>query len=208
VVTASGDRADVGGLQDRRDVRAGDRAVPVVGIADHGLERLLAQPVRRQPRIVEHRPGPMPWPAKVHVHRRPEKQLEKTAKIRSRRSLREVVTLALHDVAGEPPRWRYGLVLGEETRVANENAPDLRVLTRGHLPVASDPGPHAVQAGRTVPQPQQLPRIRYPHRHEAAEEPTAHDLVVRVVRLKEERLARTQRTKRVPAARLPEIYFR
>jgi hypothetical protein len=47
----------VGGLQDSRDMRAGD-AAPMVGVEDNGAERVLAKPVGRQARVAEHGTGP------------------------------------------------------------------------------------------------------------------------------------------------------
>lgn len=52
---AGGERPDVGGLQDRSDVAAGDRAAAAVGVEDDGLERLLAESLRGQPRVAVHR---------------------------------------------------------------------------------------------------------------------------------------------------------
>jgi hypothetical protein len=50
-------------------VRAADSAASVVGVQNDRLEGLLAQPVRRQPRVAEHRPRPVPGPAEVQLHR-------------------------------------------------------------------------------------------------------------------------------------------
>jgi len=58
VLPALGDWPDMGRLKDRRDVRAADGAASVVGVQNDRLEGLLAQPVRRQPRVAEHRPRP------------------------------------------------------------------------------------------------------------------------------------------------------
>ena len=41
------DRADVGGLQDWRDVRSGDGAPPMICVEDNGAERVLPEPVGR-----------------------------------------------------------------------------------------------------------------------------------------------------------------
>ena len=49
------------GLENRGDVRASDRALPLISVQHYGLEGLLAQPVLREPRITEHWSGPVPW---------------------------------------------------------------------------------------------------------------------------------------------------
>jgi hypothetical protein len=41
-------------------VASGDCALPVVNIEDYGLERLLAQPARREPGIIEQVPAASP----------------------------------------------------------------------------------------------------------------------------------------------------
>jgi hypothetical protein len=99
-----------------------------------------------------------------------------------------VEALALHNVGREAWRRYHGSIFREETGISDEDAADLRVLSRADRMVASNLAPHLLQADRTVPRTQQLPGIRYPHRHEAAEEATPNNLVVRVVRLEEEGL--------------------
>ncbi len=72
----------MGRLQDRRDMRPADGAAPVVGVQDYRLEGLLAQPVRRQPRVAEHRPRPVPGLAEVQFHRGAEDQLQQVSEVR------------------------------------------------------------------------------------------------------------------------------
>jgi hypothetical protein len=76
VLTALSHRADMRRLKHGWNMRAGDRALPLVGIQDHGLERLLAQPVRREPGITKHWPGPVPRLRQVDLHRDAEKHLQ------------------------------------------------------------------------------------------------------------------------------------
>ncbi|MGA8461729.1 MAG: hypothetical protein WB800_40490, partial [Streptosporangiaceae bacterium] len=63
------------------NMRASDRALPLVGIQDHGLERLLAQPVRREPGITKHWPGPVPRLRQVDLHRDAEKHLQELIEV-------------------------------------------------------------------------------------------------------------------------------
>jgi hypothetical protein len=55
---------------------AADRRILVVGMEDHGLECLLAQPLRCEPEITEHRARPVPCFRQVEFHRDAEKHLQ------------------------------------------------------------------------------------------------------------------------------------
>jgi hypothetical protein len=138
-------------------MRAGDRAPPAVGIGDHRLERLLAQPARREPRIAEYRAGAAPRLTQVQVRRRAEQESEQLPEVRRYGRVGKVVALALHDARGEARRRRESGVLGEEPRIADEDAADLRVLASSHRAIAGDLRPHLPQARRTVPAPTTTP---------------------------------------------------
>src|SRR5579859_1982879 len=146
-------------MENRRNMSSGNRAPLVVGIEHHGLERLLAQPVGRKPRVTEHRAGPVPRFSKVEFYGRAEKQLEQFAEVRRYRGLCKVVALALHD-AGREAWWRRcSGIFREEARVTDQDAADFWVLARGERAVAADLGPHLQQGGCPVPFSKQLPHI-------------------------------------------------
>ena len=98
----------------------------------------------------------------------------------------------------------------EEADVADEQAADHRVLAgpdRGP-PVPADPRPHLLNAGDPVGLAEELPGLGDPQPRRVAEEAAADQLVVRVVGLEEERLARGQDTELAGTAGLPEIGLR
>jgi hypothetical protein len=64
------------GLENGQDVRSSNRTLPVAGIEDYGLERLLAQPVRREPGITEHWSLPLPRFRQVEFHWRTDEELD------------------------------------------------------------------------------------------------------------------------------------
>lgn len=75
MLASGGDRTDVRGLEHGRNMGAADRRILVVGMEDHGLECLLAQPLRREPGITEHRAGRCRV-RQVEFHRDAEKHLQ------------------------------------------------------------------------------------------------------------------------------------
>ena len=98
----------------------------------------------------------------------------------------------------------------EEADVADEQAADHRVLAGPDRdpPVPADPRPHLLDAGDPVRLAEEFPGLGDPQPRRVAEEAAADQLVVRVVGLEEERLARAEDTELAGAAGLPEIDFR
>src|SRR5258706_4621343 len=82
VLTALRHRANVGRLEDRRNARASNSALPVVGIEDYSLEGLLAQPIRREPWIAKDRPGAVPGLRQVEFYRHAEEKVNEFAEVR------------------------------------------------------------------------------------------------------------------------------
>jgi len=165
VLTASGDRPDMGRLQDRRDVRAADGAATIAhSVQDNRLEGLLAEPVGRYPRVAEHGSRPVPWLAEVQLHHCTQRQPQKVSEVRRYRWVGQVIALALHDVAGELRRRTCGPVQGKETDVADELAADQRVFSGADraTPVPADPCAHLLRAGNTVSLAEQLPGLGDP----------------------------------------------
>ena len=108
MLAARSDRANVGRLKNRWNVRTADGAATVVSIKDDSLEGPLAEPVGRQPRIAEHGSWPVPWLAEVEFHLNAEGQLQKPGEVWLHRWLGKVVALAPHDVGGE---WGGGAAM-------------------------------------------------------------------------------------------------
>jgi hypothetical protein len=188
-------------------MRAADRAVPMVGVQDHHLEGLLAEPVRSQPRVTEHGTGPVPGLAEVQLDRGAESQPQDVREVPCHGGVGHVVAFALHDVGCELRR-RVGDGAGrEEADVADEQAADHRVLT------ASDRGrryrPIRARISAMLATPFASPKNSHAsetrRRAESLKKPPADQLVVREVGLEEERLAGGQDPELAGTAWLPEI---
>jgi Adenylate and Guanylate cyclase catalytic domain len=133
VLATGRDGPDMRRLQHRCDVRSADRAATVISIEDHCLEGALAKPVRRQARVAEHRPWPVPGLAEVKFHHSAQEQLQKHPEIWSNRLVGEVVALARDDVGREPGRRLRGGVCWEEADISHEQATDDGVLATAGL---------------------------------------------------------------------------
>ncbi|MGA5760919.1 hypothetical protein [Nonomuraea bangladeshensis] len=106
------DRPDVGGLQ------------------DHGLECLLAEPARGQPRISVDRAVAVPRLGQIDGDADAD-SVQQVVEVVGGRVIREVVAFALHDVGGEV-RGRSGVsIVGEEEDVADDDAADDGSATDG-----------------------------------------------------------------------------
>jgi hypothetical protein len=122
----------------------------------------------------------------------------------------EVIALALNDVGGKA-WWRRGCgILGEEADVPYEQAADQRVLAGRdrRVPVMDDAAEHPFEAVGAVGLPEVVPGLGDLHRDPAGEEASADHPVVRVVGLKQERLAGRKNAELAAAAGLPEIDLR
>src|SRR5262249_4735086 len=123
VLSAFGDGTDMSGLQDRRDLGPRDGAAPLVRSEHNGLERSLAEPLRRQSRIAEHRSLSVPRLAEVEFDRAAKQKVEQVDEIR----FSQFVAFALHDVRREICGRGHDLVWWEEANVADKDAADLRI---------------------------------------------------------------------------------
>src|SRR6185312_8104801 len=209
VLATVSDRTNMRRLKHRWYVRSADRAAAVIGIEHHCPEGTLAEPVRRQARVAEHRPWPVPWLGEVEFHHSAQEQLQKHPEVRSSRLVGEVVALALDDVGPEPGRGLRGGVCWKEADVSHEQTTDDGVLAaadRG-APVPANTGPHLLHAASAVSLAEQLPRLRDPQACRVAEEPPTDHPVVRVVSLEEKRLTESKDAELAAAAGLPEVHL-
>ena len=152
----------------------------------------------------------MPGLTEVEFECTIEEQLQKIREIPRDGGVCHVVALALDDVGGEAWGRVREWVGREEAHIADEQAADHRVLAGpiGVPPVVADAGSHLLQVGDPVGLAEELPGLGDPQPRGVAEETAADQLVVRVVGLEEERLARGQDTELAATAGLPEIDFR
>jgi hypothetical protein len=152
----------------------------------------------------------VPGLAEIHDHPGAQSQLQYVREILCHRRIGHVVTLALHDVAGELRRRVRNSIVREEPDVADEQAADHRILAGSDrvAAVPADPRPHLLHAGDPVRLAEELPGLGDPQPRRIAEKAAADQLVVRVVGLEEERLARSQDPELTGTAGLPEIDLR
>jgi hypothetical protein len=162
VLASVGDWANMRRLQHRPDFVSRDGAVPMVGLKHHGLEGLLTEPVRREPRVAEHRPGLVPGLAEVEFDRRAKHELHEVPEVARNACVGHVVGLPLDDVRGEARGRVVGEIIGKKRHVANEHAADLRVLAGCYRlsPVMGDARAHLIQIGHAIRQAEHLPRLR------------------------------------------------